>query len=73
MNKLDAGAVPFDIAWFLPGYSDEFLYEKGFLAQADSFEAAHRMAHISPLIRELYQIADPAAFSQALRAAQRRD
>tara|TARA_R100000750_G_scaffold54926_1_gene40783 strand:+ start:164 stop:1003 length:840 start_codon:yes stop_codon:yes gene_type:complete len=69
VNKLDAGAVPFDIAWFLPGYSDEFLYDEGFLAQADSFEAAHQIAHISPLIRELYRIMDPADFSRALRAA----
>lgn len=69
VNKLDAGAVPYDIAWFLPGYSDEFLYQEGFLAQDDSFEAANRKAHISPLIRKLYGVEDPVEFSQALRAA----
>lgn len=68
VNKLDAGAVPFNIAWYLPGYADEFLYEEGFLEQMDTFEAAQQAAYISPRIRELYGISDPVAFSQALRA-----
>ncbi|KUF12545.1 lipoprotein N-acyltransferase Lnb domain-containing protein [Pseudoponticoccus marisrubri] len=72
VNKLDPGAVPFDIAWILPGYSDEFLYEQGFIAQADSFETAEAQAHISPLIREFYALAEPRAFSTALREAMAR-
>ncbi|WP_323770816.1 DUF4105 domain-containing protein [Antarctobacter sp.] len=69
VNKLDAGAVPLDVAWFLPGYAAAFLYEERFLKQAETFEAARQAAHISPLIRDLYHIGDPPAFSRALRAA----
>lgn len=68
VNKIDPGAVPFDISWHLPGYADEFLYDQGFLAQAENFQAAHQAAYISPRIRRLYGITDPAAFSTALRA-----
>ncbi len=68
VNKIAADAVPLNKAWFLTGYADEFLYEQGFISNARSFEDTHAAAHISGVIRELYDIAEPRAFSQALEA-----
>ncbi|WP_420326877.1 DUF4105 domain-containing protein [Mameliella sp.] len=67
VNKIAPDAVPFDKAWFLTGYADEFLYAEGFIAPGESFEAVRDAALISPLIRELYDISDPVAFSRAFR------
>ncbi|MBY6117366.1 DUF4105 domain-containing protein [Mameliella alba] len=68
VNKIAPDAVPFDKAWYLTGYADEFLYREGFLANGQSFEAAQDAALISPLIREMYGIADARTFSHAFRA-----
>lgn len=67
INKIDPEAVPVDKAWILPGFSDEFLYENRFIATDRSFAEVEADALISPLIRELYGIADPVAFSRTLR------
>lgn len=68
VNKIAPDAVPFDKAWVLTGYADEFLYGQGVFGTAASFEDLQARAHVSPLIRELYGITDPAAFSRAIRA-----
>ncbi|WP_300533700.1 DUF4105 domain-containing protein [uncultured Mameliella sp.] len=68
VNKIAQDAVPFDKAWYLTGYADEFLYSEGFIAQGESFDAVRDGALISPLIREVYDIADPVTFSRAFRA-----
>ncbi|SMX46647.1 lipoprotein N-acyltransferase Lnb domain-containing protein [Maliponia aquimaris] len=68
VNKFAPDAVPFDKAWVLTGYAAEFLYEQGFFGTALTFHEARARAHISPLIREFHGIADPVAFSQAIRA-----
>lgn len=68
VNKIAPDAVPLNKAWFLTGYADEFLYEQGVISNARSFEDTSAAAHISPLIRELYGIADPIAFSRAFDA-----
>jgi len=38
VDKFAPGAVPFDIAWVLPGYSDDFLARTGYLAVPGPFE-----------------------------------
>ncbi|MGP6089979.1 lipoprotein N-acyltransferase Lnb domain-containing protein [Antarctobacter jejuensis] len=67
VNKIAPDAVPLNKAWFLTGYADEFLYEQGFISNARSFEDTHAAAHISAVIRELYDIKEPKAFSSALK------
>ena len=67
VNRIDPKAVPLDKAWVLPGFSDTFLYEQGFIPTDRPFAEVEEGALISPLIRELYGIADPVAFSRALR------
>lgn len=69
INKVAPGAVPFDKSWVLPGYADEFLFEQGMLKAEGDFAQTNAAAHISPLIRQLYDITDPVAFSAAVRQA----
>lgn len=71
VNRTRRGSVPFSKAWVLTGYADDFLYEQGMLADMGGFEATQERAFISPLVRELYGIKDPAAFSVALRERMR--
>ena len=67
VNKIDPDAVPFDKSWMLPGFSDDFLYEQRMIPTDRPLAQVEEEALISPLIRELYTIADPVAFSTALR------
>lgn len=67
VNKISPDAVPFDKAWFLTGYADEFLYDLGFISNALSFEDTHAAAHISPLIGEIYDIVEPNDFSRTFQ------
>ncbi len=69
INDVNKGAVPFHMAWYLPGYADEFLFERGFLKRAGGFARTRDAAHISPLVRAAYGESDPVAFSRALRDA----
>ncbi|WP_370312974.1 DUF4105 domain-containing protein [Sagittula sp.] len=71
VNRTKRGSVPFDKSWVLTGYADDFLYEQGMLADMGGFEATQERAFISPLVRELYGIKDPAEFSVALRERMR--
>ena len=69
VNRLSPGAVPMSKAWVLTGYADDFLFENGMIVDKGGFAATQEKAFISPLIRELYDEQDPAAFSTALREA----
>ncbi len=69
VNAISPGAVPFDVSWVLPGYSDEFLYKLGVINDVGTLEDTIKQAHISPLIPAAYANTDPVEFSQALRAA----
>jgi hypothetical protein len=50
---------------FLPGYSDELVYELGLIDTTASFAETKRRANVSPLAR---QHRDAADYSQAIRA-----
>lgn len=67
VNRLEPGAVPFDAAWVLPGYSDEFLYDEGMIVDRGSFDATRNAAYISPHIPGAYAVTEPAAFSRRIR------
>lgn len=68
VNRGSPGAVPFDKAWYLPGYADAFLYREGFIAGDGGFAALRSRALVTSSIARHYDVQDPARFSQALRA-----
>jgi hypothetical protein len=47
IDRYAPGAVPFDIAWILPGYSDAFLARVGYLAVAKPFAAQRAKYRLS--------------------------
>lgn len=65
VNEVAPDSVPLTKAWVLTGFADDFLMEQGLIGDAG---IANQDAFISPLIRRHYGIADPVAFSAALRA-----
>ncbi len=67
VNAERPDAVPWNIAWYLPGYAAEFLYDKGFMPSDLPFAALYDASHITPVVREVYGETDPVAFSRAIR------
>ncbi len=67
MNRIEPGAVPFDLSWFLPGYAAPFLFEEGYIDGAERFDGAKSNALVSDRVRALPLELDEAGFSAALR------
>ena len=67
VNKVSPGAVPWSISWHLPGYSAEYLIDRGLIEAPDGSEAVRAKAHITPHVEDLYEIEDPTSFAQGLR------
>jgi hypothetical protein len=65
-NGVRPGAIPVSIAWWLPGYSVDQLYDLGYIPHDRPLEEIRRRYYISDLVREIH--ADP-EFSSRLRAA----
>jgi len=65
-NRLSKIPVPLaDPRVFLPGLSDELVYDLGLMDTKDSFEVTKRRANVSPLARQNREAAN---YSQAIRA-----
>lgn len=67
VNGISRDMVPWDMAWYLPGYAAEFLYDQGLVAGEGTFEEFRAANHLTPRIRATYNIEDPVAFSRAIR------
>jgi hypothetical protein len=65
-NRVRPGAIPVSIAWWLPGYSVDQLYELGYIPHDRPLEEVRSRHYISDIVREIH--ADP-AFSARLRAS----
>ncbi|MDJ0640806.1 MAG: DUF4105 domain-containing protein [Paracoccaceae bacterium] len=67
VNAQTPDAVPWNIAWYLPGYAAEFLYDQGFIKGAGPFAELQAKAYLTPRVAAAYANVDPIAFSKALR------
>ncbi|MGR3514868.1 MAG: lipoprotein N-acyltransferase Lnb domain-containing protein [Paracoccaceae bacterium] len=67
VNSVAEAAVPWDLAWYLPGYAAEFLYDQGVIAGEGSFAEVRAASHLTPRVAPAYDITDPVAFSRAIR------
>ena len=65
-NGVRPGAIPVSIAWWLPGYSVDQLYDLGYIPHDRPLEEIRRRYYISDLVRQIH--ADP-DFSGRLRAS----
>lgn len=54
VNRAVPRSVPWDASWYLPGYSDEFLYGEGYLDTSLPFDQAELRAFTTPHIKRLY-------------------
>ncbi len=63
-NASKPGTIPYHAAWIFPGYSDEMLYELGFIQNDISFEEVKNNYYISDLVKKYYAEPD---FSEQLR------
>lgn len=63
-DKVKKGAIPFNIALFLPGYSVEELYRLGYLPNDVPLDKLKEKYYISNIIKEIYKEKD---FSKKLR------
>jgi hypothetical protein len=68
LNRGTERALPFDISWYLPGYSLRYLHGEGLFPPGKDLEALTAAGHLSPRIAEAYAERDAAAFSRRLRA-----
>ena len=57
-NEINPGSVPFNISWFLPGYSDEYLYSLGYLDNIDDLETLRIRSNITDLVVQFYESED---------------
>jgi len=67
LNKKTDNALPFNIAWVLPGYSPSYLYKQGLFDDTQTLEELKESGRLSPVIPEAYRETDPQAFSKRLR------
>jgi hypothetical protein len=65
-NSVRPGAIPVSVAWWLPGYSVDQLYELGYIPHDQSLEQIRSRYYISDIVRQIH--ADP-DFSARLRAS----
>ena len=65
-NSVRPGAIPVSIAWWLPGYSVDQLYELGYIPHDRPLEEVRSRYYISGIVRQIH--ADP-EFSARLRAS----
>lgn len=71
INRKTPGAVPWNKAWYLPGYAAEFLFDQGLITSEGSFAELRERSYITPLVPGVYVNKTPAAFSRALRVRMR--
>ena len=65
-NGVRPGAIPVSIAWWLPGYSVDQLYDLGYIPHDRPLAEIRRRYYFSDLVREIH--ADP-DFTVRLRVA----
>jgi len=65
-NSVRPGAIPVSIAWWLPGYSVDQLYDLGYIPHDRPLDETRRRYYISDLVRETHAEPD---FSVRLRAS----
>lgn len=68
-NEIKPGAIPWDVSWYLPGYSDRFLTRIGFIEQETSFEQTREEHNVSKNRASILDLAAKphAEFGAALR------
>lgn len=69
-NGVKANAIPWSLAYILPGYADDELYKLGYLPQTMPLEQLTKRYYISDFVKEHYKDAD---FSKKLRIFLSRD
>lgn len=67
INRQTDNALPWDISWYLPGYSIGFLQKQGLLAEEGAAPDVQAGALVNALVPGALEEVDPAAFSQRLR------
>lgn len=69
INDKYEGKVPYDISWNMPGFSDTFLFEQGFITSDSTFEALRMQSLLVPYKNELIKAAASSTllFSKKLR------
>jgi hypothetical protein len=65
-NSVRPGAIPVSIAWWLPGYSVDQLYDLGYIPHDRPLDEVRRQYYISDLVRAIHGEPD---FSTRLRAS----
>lgn len=63
-NKVKKNAIPFNLALFMPGYSDELLYKLGYIPNNIPFKEVTKKYYISDIAKEL---SNEESFSEKLR------
>jgi hypothetical protein len=64
-NSLQPGAVPFSIAWWLPAYSVDQLYDLGYMPNDGPLPDIERRYYITDIVRQIHRDPD---FSSVLRS-----
>ncbi len=68
VNKVLPDAVPWSIAWHLPGYAPDFLHRKGLIDAPNGMDALRDQSRITHVVESLTSVDDPVAFATAFRA-----
>jgi len=72
VNRHRPGTLPWGASWHLPGYADEYLMKRGFIAvdggSVEATQARHELGAHSPAVAAIARD-PPEAFSAELRAA----
>jgi hypothetical protein len=68
-NDVKPGTIPWDISWYLPGYSDRFLMRAGLIELGKSIEQTQSKYDLTPNRSEILPIATKShtEFGKALR------
>lgn len=65
-NEINPGSVPFNISWFLPGFSEEYLYNLGYIDNIDDLQTIRVRSNITDLVQKFYN-SNSFDFSQTIR------
>ena len=68
VNKVTPDAVPWNKAWYLPGYAAKYLYDQGMIDGSEKFEVLQERSRITGLVGEAIEVADPIDFARTIRA-----
>ncbi len=50
-NQIKPGVIPLHFSWILPGYSDQLLYDLGFISRSKAFDELRKSSEISERVK----------------------